>query len=121
VLVRAVKAVLLSVVLSVLASMALNYAGMFYSPNWWCSLLLFCVLFIALYFIFNYRTSPRAGTELVIGANFAKLLVLFFSVFIYSLVDKKGLFSFSVHFISHYILFTVFEIRYLLSVIKTNK
>jgi hypothetical protein len=44
----------------------------------------------------------------------ALVVILIFSF------SKKDFFSFALHFISHYIVFTIFEIRYILLLLKNK-
>jgi cobalamin biosynthesis protein CobD/CbiB len=117
---KGLKAIAIASALSTALSVAFLYAGICKNPNWWISL----VFFIGLYFIinlaFNFNTDPQSSSTLLFGVVFLKLIILFLAVLVYSLVDRKGLLSFSAHFMGHYILFTVFEMRYLLSVIKNK-
>jgi len=80
---------------------------------------------MVLTFILNLVYAKQAGsenfTQLMIAAIVIKLLQALVIILVYSLVfEKKGFFGFAVHFIIQYILFTIFEIRYLLHLIKTQ-
>ena len=117
---KGIKEIASSIILSAIISFGFNYFNLFYSANWWWSLILFAVIFITLNVLYNYKTDPKSSSDILIGTISVKTLLLLMAIFLYSLFDKKGLFSFSMHFIAHYILFTVFEIRYLLSKIKNE-
>jgi len=106
---------------AVSVSLAYNFFNLCYARNWWWSILFFVAIFLIVNLIRNLKTNPTISTEIVIGTISIKALLLMVAVFIYSLIDKKGFFCFSMHFLTHYILFTVFEIRYLLTVIKSKK
>ncbi|MCE3228970.1 MAG: hypothetical protein K0S32_3521 [Bacteroidetes bacterium] len=67
------------------------------------------------------KTNNRSYSEMLFGTIGGKAFVLMIVVFLYAILDKKGLFAFAMHFIAHYILFTVFEIRYLLLIIKKRE
>ncbi len=115
------KSIAISLVLGLITSIAFNYSNLFYAKNWWWSLLLFLAMYISLNILNNTKSNPESATDKLLGAIWVKTILLLFAIFLYSLVDKKGLFHFSMHFIAHYILFTVFEIRYLLSKIKNEQ
>jgi len=69
-------------------------------------------------FFARKRASPDF-TQLLLGGIVVKLLLSLVVILVFS-VRKPIFFSFSLHFISHYVLFTIFEIRYLLPLIKKN-
>jgi hypothetical protein len=117
---RGLKAIVIASVLSAGVSVLFLYLGIGKNPNWWVSLLFFIGLYLIINLAFNLKTDPHSSSMLVFGVVFLKLIVLFLAVLVYALVDQKGLLSFSAHFMTHYILFTVFEMRYLLSVIKNK-
>ncbi len=112
--------IIISTALSAIISLSFNLFNLFYSQNWWWSLIFFLVIFISINLLYAYKTDPKSSSDILIGTISVKTLLLLIAIFLYSLVDKKGLFHFSMHFLTHYILFTVFEIRYLLSKIKNE-
>ncbi len=117
---KGLKVIIFSAIFSLIVSLTLNYFNICYSKNWWWSLLFFLVIFITTKLLFAQKRQPESGADILIGTIWIKLILLLVAVFIYSLIDKNGLFRFSMHFMTHYILFTVFEIRYLLSKIKNE-
>ncbi|MBA3665348.1 MAG: hypothetical protein H0W61_14210 [Bacteroidetes bacterium] len=112
---------LISLILSVLSSLALSHFTKFYSENYWFSLALFTGLFFILNFFYSSRTDFKSHSNLLLGTISVKLFILLVAIFLYSLYDKKGFFSFFAHFSAHYILFTVFEIRYLLQIVNRKQ
>lgn len=54
-----------------------------------------------------------------LALSMARLLLCMIFVFVYSLVNKPEALGFTCHFMVQYILFTIFEISYLLKFIKT--
>lgn len=106
--------------LSVLLSLILNHFSPIRSENWMYGLLFLFVLCIILNLIYTFRSGAENFTELLIVAIVIKLLLALIVIVGYSFLDKPGFFNFSLHFILHYILFTIFEIRYLLYLIKKN-
>lgn len=110
--------IFICVLLSTASSLFINYKSQFFNSDWWWSLLFFTFIFIITNLVFNWKTNAASHAESVFGLILVKTLFLFIAVFLYSLYNKAQLASFSVHFISHYILFTVIEIRYLLHLIK---
>lgn len=105
-------------VISLTFSLILHYTYIAHNSDWWWSLIFFISLSIlSLIRFFNFKSAQK-NTEIILSVIIIKTILLFFAVFLYALYDKSHLISFSVHFILHYILFTIFEIRYLLNFIK---
>jgi hypothetical protein len=117
---KGIATLLLCIVLAALSSLALNYYTRFCSPNYWLSLCLFTLLFLVLNLFYNAKSDFKAYSQVLIGTISVKLLILLVAIFLYSLWDNTGLFNFFMHFSAHYILFTVFEIRYLLHIINNR-
>ncbi len=111
----------ISAILASFSSLLLNNFNQSYFQYWWWSILFFIAIFTTLNLIKNLKNTPQTSTELLIGGVSVKALVLLIVIFMYSIYDNAKLFQFSMHFIAHYILFTVFEIRYLLSKIKNEQ
>lgn len=110
--------ILICTLLAWVASWLINAYTGFYSDDWWFSLLVFAGLFCTLNIVYNIKTDLQSYSQLLIATISVKLLILLVIIFLYFLYDKSGLLKFFVHFSAHYILFTVFEIRYLLQIIK---
>lgn len=120
-LAKGILAILISVSLSIAASFLFNHYELTYHKNWWWSVLLYSLIFVVLNVVYNLKTTPQSFSEMLIGSIAIKLTILLFAIFIYSLIDQGGLTKFSLHFITHYILFTIFEIRFLLLLIKSKE
>jgi len=77
--------------------------------------------FILLFFIINvfytFKIESEEFTQLLVGGFIVKLLLALIIILVFS-IRKTDYLSFALHFISHYILFTIFEIRYLLLLIR---
>ena len=118
--IKGILVVVFCALVSTIISISYNYLNIFYSANWWWSIIFFFVLFTTINLTYPEKANNNSDNEAIGGIIWLKLILLFAAIFTYSLVDKKGLIMFSAHFFSHYILFTVFEIRYLLSITKTR-
>jgi hypothetical protein len=88
------------------------------TDHWLYSLLWFAVLCVVFNLIYA-RTDPKNLSQALLAGIVIRLLLALCIVFLYSLKFRASFLTFSLHFISHYILFTIFEIRYLLHLIKT--
>ena len=65
--------------------------------------------------------GDKASKEFVfktLAISMARLLACMIFVFVYSLVNKEQVLAFTCHFMVQYIIFTVFEITFLLKYIK---
>lgn len=117
---RGYLVILICAILSAGISFFIEHYTSFKNNDWWWSLVFFIAIFILTNIVFEYRTDLRSYSEMSFGLIIIKTLFLFVAIFLYSLYNKPGLGSFSVHFIAHYILFTLIEIRYLLYLIKNK-
>jgi cobalamin biosynthesis protein CobD/CbiB len=117
-IVKGMRPIVLSTLLSLLLSLSLNYFNIVFANNWWWSLVFFLFLFSASRLLHSLKSSPETSTEIAIGTIGFKVLLLMVAIFLYSIIDRKELYPFSMHFLAHYVLFTVFEIRYLLLLSK---
>jgi hypothetical protein len=65
--------------------------------------------------------SDKASKEFVfktLALSMARLLLCMIVVFVYSLINKEQALAFTCHFMIQYLIFTVFEISFLLKYIK---
>jgi predicted membrane protein len=76
------------------------------------------IVFNLLYFI---RTDAKTYSGILLTCGIAKFLLSSILLLILSFTLKGGFLTFFFHFIGHYVLFTVFEMRYLLQLIKTKQ
>jgi len=112
--------ILICALLSAGVSIFVGHFTSFQNKDWWWSLIFFSTIFIITNVVFEHKTDVNSYSEMSFGLIIIKTLFLFVAIFLYSLYNKQELGSFSVHFIAHYILFTLIEIRYLLYLIKNR-
>ena len=84
------------------------------SDYWWLGIVVCFVLFSALIILMHIKGDPDPKTGLLFGAIGVKALLMLLTIVLFAILQKGGLRPFVIHFGGHYILFTVFEIRYLL-------
>ncbi|MBA2612922.1 MAG: hypothetical protein H0U95_13190 [Bacteroidetes bacterium] len=118
---KSISALLISAGLSCIYSFILNVYFHQESAAWWQSMLFFAILFIIFTLLYFIRTDAKTYTGILLSSGVVKFLLSSILLLVYSFTLKGGFLSFSLHFIGHYVLFTVFEIRYLLQLIKTKK
>ncbi len=117
---KSISAILISVGVSFIYSYILDSQFHKSSLQWWHSLLFFTFLSITFTLLYFIKTDVKTFTGILLATGAVKLLLSMVMVLIYSFTLKGGFFTFFLHFIGHYVLFTVFEIRYLLQLIKNQ-
>jgi hypothetical protein len=105
-------AVVLSYILNTYTPVKSEHAGY--------GLLFFVVVCFILNVMYALNARSKALSELLMAGIVIKLLLALIAIVIYSIFCHSHLFNFAIHFIGYYILFTIFEIRYLLNLIKNN-
>lgn len=91
----------------------------FQTSNYWISILFFGVTTLLANVLIT--TGEKASKEFVfktLAMSMARLLLCMITVFIYSLINKSDTLAFTCHFMLQYILFTIFEISFLIKYIK---
>jgi hypothetical protein len=118
---RNLLALVIPLILSVILSLLLNKYSLLVSASWYYGILFLLPLCFILNLVYAHHSSSKTFTELLLVALVIKLLLALIAIVAYSFIDKPGFFNFAIHFILHYILFTIFEIRYLLFIIKKRQ
>jgi hypothetical protein len=113
--------VLISALLAFLLSLLLNQYTQFNTDRWYFGIYFFAALCFILNLVYAWQRKSRIFTQLLIAGVVVKLVLALTAIIIYSFLDHAGFFNFSIHFVAHYILFTIFEIRFLLYIIKTTR
>ena len=91
------------------------------SAFWYVSVLFFLSTGLLInYILFKKQSDPKDFVFKIMFTSMLRLLLCMIGVFIYSKIDKPHMISFSLHFMLHYILFTIFEITYLLKYTKSQ-
>ena len=91
------------------------------SSNWLYGVLFLVLLTFTLNLVYTAKAGTKDYTQLLLGAIVIKLLVVLSAIVTYSFFLAKPLFfNFAIQFTAHFILFTIFEIRYLLFLIKIH-
>lgn len=103
---------------ALLASFLLNFCTVYQFNHTSYLLLYFCGLSFASNLLYTFTAYSTAFTEIILTGLIAKLLLALVVVVIYSLNNYDTFFNFSLHFVTHYILFTIFSVAYLLQLIK---
>jgi len=94
----------------------------FNSPHFWLPTLFFVLTTLGINYVLT--RSEKESKEFIfktLALSMARLLLCMVFMLIYSLVNKPQALAFACHFMIQYIIFTVFEISFLLKYIKTAK
>lgn len=118
--VKNLMAVLTPALLVCLFSISLNTYTSIHSVNWHLGLSALFLFSFILNLIYASQADSENFTQLLIVAIVIKLLLALSAIVWYSFINKAGFFNFSIHFILTYVLFTIFEIRYVLYLLKKN-
>lgn len=92
----------------------------FATPHFWIPTLFFAITTLLINWILTM--GEKDSKEFVfktLAFSMARLLLCMIVVFVYSLINKEQSLSFAVHFMIQYLLFTIFEISFLLKYIKS--
>lgn len=119
-LVKNIVSVLLPACLSGLISLLLNTYSPYVNPVWPYSIIYYITFCFISNLIFTSQTKSENYTGQLLTGISVKLLLAFVIIAVFSVLNKAAFLGFSIQFISQYILFTTFEIRYLLTLNKTK-
>ncbi len=78
---------------------------------------IYCLIFNVVYSLY---TSKPQFTGLMLVGTILKLLFTLVSVFVYSILKPQEFENFSIHVVLYYVLFTIFEVRFLLQLISSQ-
>ncbi len=107
-----------SLAIAIGTSYLLNKCTFYKTQNWHASIIFYSSVFLILNIVYNFKYSVQDITQLLLGSIVIKLLVAFIFILIYGILNKHTALFFSIHFIIHYLVFTVFEMYYLIKLIK---
>jgi low temperature requirement protein LtrA len=116
-----VFSVLLAVVVSAGVSLLLNKIESLNTTSFVFSLLFYAVLFLAFNAFYAYYKGHESFISLLLGGIVVRLLLTLILIVICRVISINDFFPFTIHLICHYVLFTFIEIKYLLTLIKSNR
>ncbi len=112
---------LLPLVLSLVCSIVFNLFSPTAYSLYFISALIQLVLSAILFFIYKSKLNPKEYTQLLFGSNLVKFLLCLFGLVAFYVIDKENFGKFSLHYLVHYLLFTIFELNYLFKNIKLRQ
>lgn len=110
--------VLWPAILGLLLSLSLNHFTDVYSAHAAYSLVYFCATCFVFNLVYAARRRQPNFSDLLFGGIVVRLLLALVIVLVYGLLLRSALRNFAAHFVGHYILFTIFEIRFLIWLIR---
>jgi len=112
-------ALVLSLAVSILVNMLFTAA---YSGHWYFSILFHVLISILIQLLMLKKADDQKDYVFrIMFVSMGRLLLCMIALLVYKLALRQNFTQFAVHFMLHYILFTVFEIAYLLKFIKAPK
>lgn len=112
---------LLPLVISLLASILFNSFASTHYSLYPASIIIHLCLSAILFFIYKRKLNPKEYTQLLFGSNLVKFLLCLFGLVAFYVTDKDHFGKFSLHYLVHYLLFTIFELNYLFKNIKLRQ
>jgi hypothetical protein len=113
-------AIILPALLCLLLLFTLNTFSSLKSLDAFWSILFFLGISLILHVVYSYNAGKENFTGLLISGIVIKLLLALSVIAFYAFVHPEDFLPFSLQFIAQYILFTIFEIRFLIQLIKQH-
>lgn len=118
---RHVVALLVPSLLCVGVSFALNRYTHLVNPFWSYNFLFFAPLCFILNLVFSVSRKSSQFTQILLFGNSVKLLLTFVGIFLLSLMMPKIFYPIAIHFVLYYLVFTIFEVHFMIYLIQLNK
>ena len=91
----------------------------FDNPNFYIAIVFFVITTVIVNVVFTKgEKQSKEFVFKIMAISMGRLLLCMIAVFIYFLADKPYALPFATHFMIQYIIFTIFELSYLLKYIK---
>lgn len=113
--------VLIPTLLGSALSLGLNQSGRLETPNAWYSLLYFVLTCFVFNLVYVHQSRSKSFSDLLFAGIIIRLLTALVVILLYVLFLRSDFSHFAIHFVCHYILFTIFEIRFLISLIRNTQ
>lgn len=120
-LLRNLLCLILSAATSGLLSWTLAASQVLPCDSWHLGLLILLPLGLLLNLVFTATSRSESFSQILLAGIVVKLLAALTAIVIYRILEPASFYCFSLHFITQYILFTIFEIRYLFYILKTRE
>lgn len=115
---------IISIALALLFSAFISLSIHFFTSRqfvpWFYIPLSFALFFLIYNFIYTYRSTKEEFTQFLLFSLALKLLLAFFTLLLCAFLFRSYFSGFAIHFVSTYMVFTVFEIRFLNQLIRNT-
>ena len=118
---RHVVALLVPSLLCFGVSFVLNRHTHLVNPFWSYNFLFFAPLCLILNLVFSVSRKSPQFTQILLFGNSVKLLLTFVGIFLLSLMMPKLFYPIAIHFVLYYLVFTIFEVHFMIYLIQLNK
>jgi hypothetical protein len=112
--------VALALLFNAFISFSINFFTSVYFENWYYISLAFALFFTIYNFVYINRSSKEEFTQFLLLSLAIKLLLAFFTLLLCAFLFRSVFSGFAFHFISAYMVYTVFEIRFLNQLIHSK-
>ena len=119
-LVPFITSLLFPTFLGLLTSWILNRFKFLPSNEWPLGIVFFLGTGVILNILYVVRRKAKDFTQMVFVSLILRLILAFIFIFIQSMYETQVFFNFSMHFLSYFVFYTIFEIRFI-SIIINNK
>ena len=112
--------VLIPTLLGSALSLGLNQLEDLRTPNSCYSLIYFALTCFVFNLVYTHQSWSKSFSDLLFAGIIIRLLSALVVILIYALFQRVDFARFAIHFVCHYVLFTIFEIRFLISLIRNT-
>lgn len=116
------KPILISLIVTAAGSFSIStlFTSELPISHWLISIAYFTILSLVLNLIYIQKTDSRTFINTIMVSSGARLLASAVAFLIYSYLFGTSTRSFIIHFMFHYIVFTIFEILFLIKIVNTS-
>ncbi len=110
----------LALLFSAFISVSINFFTAVFFEHWYSISLVFLLFFSIYNFVYIHKSTKEEFTQFLLFSLAIKLLLAFFTLLLCAFLFRSIFSGFAFHFVSTYMVFTVFEIRFLNQLIHSN-
>ncbi len=110
----------LALLFSAFISVSINFFTAVFFEHWYSISLVFLLFFSIYNFVYIQRSTKEEFTQFLLFSLAIKLLLAFFTLLLCAFLFRSIFSGFAFHFVSTYMVFTVFEIRFLNQLIHSK-
>ncbi|MBL7903071.1 MAG: hypothetical protein JNK73_13830 [Bacteroidia bacterium] len=119
-LAKNIVSIALALLFSAFISFSIHFFASGHLEQWFYIPLGFAFFFFIYNFVYTYRSTKEEFTQFLLFSLALKLLLAFFTLLLCAFLFRSSFSGFAFHFVSTYMVFTVFEIRFLNQLIRNK-